>query len=277
MNCKGSGNKRKNSFVNGGSLNNNANNINAGRNSNNDKHDECNNGVSNGNDQNFGNNALIAGSLNNSSYVNNTSCNSNIRLCANDNIIKSFSGSSLLNLAANGNSSLDSIISLNDSEPGLINNNYNNLTLALNENSNIGYLGNNNHSKSKGISNNNNNINGILNNQNAISDEINNNNYFNHRMEALDDKLRKNSSCNSLSVNNKDKQQVLSLPDLDKKMSFCSFGSEAANKIVKSNSSHLELLNCLKQKELEILKAQKTYDRKKEEKMLSKILFIICL
>jgi hypothetical protein len=67
---------------------------------------------------------------------------------------------------------------------------------------------------------------------------------------------------------------IMMLIDLDKKkMSFCSNGSEAANKSGKNSTNHLELLNCLKQKELEILKAQKISERKNGEKLLSNILF----
>lgn len=268
-NTKGSGDKRKNSFVNG---NANSNGLGANSNTAGASNGFGNLDSSNGNLDSKGASHIESPFANMNVNNSNINCNSNDnnnnagRFYSSDNLRKSFSGSSLNNIAANGYCSLDSIISLNDSEPTFISN-INNTTLALNEASNSGYLGNNNNAKSKGNVNNASDsaLNHNKNNNN------NNNNYFNNRMEALNDKHRKNSNCNSFSVNNRDKHQGLSLPDIDKKMSFCSNGSEAANKSGKNNSSHLELLNCLKQKELEILKAQQISEKKNEEKMLSKV------
>ena len=265
---KGSGDTRKNSFKNGIDSNNGLK------------------GNSNSNScENFDGTFATLETKNIGAHNENSFSNRNMNVNSNknhnnfnNNVSKLYSGD---NLAANGSSSLESIISLNDSEPGLTA--INNTTLALNEAPNSCYLATKNNTKSKGDSNINNCVavinskdcafNDNNNNNNNNKNNINNNNY-NNRMEALNEKMRKNSSSNSFTLMNKDKQQGITLPDLDKKkMSFCSNGSEAANKSGKNSSNHLELLNCLKQKELEILKAQKISERKNGEKLLSNILF----
>lgn len=280
--------------------NNNKDNLNAGffssnKNNNNNNNDCSGNNIGNGQHSGiYSNNNIRKQSHIESALLNGSNAinNSNNKFSASETLLKRFSGNSLLNSAANGNSSLDTILSLNDSESNIINhknnNNDNSLTLALNENSTSGYIRNSscNAKAAKGTTynkhNNNNiniNVNRNLNNQSTLNDDINNNNYFNNRMEALNGKLLcKNSSCNSYAGLNKDKHQVISLPDLDKKKSFCSNGSEAASTKAKNSLNHLELLKCLKQKELEIMKAQRNCDRKNEEKMLSKelFLFFIC-
>jgi len=228
---------------------------------------------------NRNNSCIVEGFLINRNNA--ASAAANHRLGVDDSLVKGFNVNSLINLAAYGNSSLnslDSILSLNDREPS---SGIENITLTLNENSNNGYIRNNNNSKSKLITNKNTNKNNSqnVNNPNTINSDIENN-YFSNNMDALNDKSRKNTSCASLAEINKDnnKQQkvLLDLPDLDKKMSLCFNEKEAANKKAKNNSkNNLELLNCLKQKELEIMNAHQTFERKEEGKMmLSKILFI---
>jgi hypothetical protein len=253
---KGSGDKCRNSFVNSnnsnnsGNLNNNTNNIKNAYDASCIGDMQVNNSINNIN-SNFGN-----------SFDDMIMDNKN----KNEHLLKSFSGNSLLNLA-NFNNSLDSIISLNDTQLSV------NMTLGLNEASS-GNLGNANNAKNKL------NLNNKVINPNMLSDNnvnYNNYNYLKKRMDALNDRSRKNSSnnfngnCNKGFANakNKDKLQKRALIDLYKKMSFCSNGSEAASKNAKSSLNNLDLMKCLKQKEVEIMKAQKIRESKTEEKMLS--------
>jgi len=172
---------------------------------------------------------------------NNKNSNNN---CLSNNSNKKINNKNTVNT---NNNSLGSIISLTDSNQSL--------NLGLNENS---YNNSGNHIyKSRSKTN-------IISN-NFINTEINSNNSFYNRMDGLIDKLKTNANPDTLIK----EKQILSLPDLDKKISLLSSNSDI-NKNTKSNSNRLDLLNCLKQKEIEILKAQKITDIRKEDQLLCK-------